>query len=220
MDNCRRLAGEHGFVPVFDQNKNYIWTPVQVLEFIEEIQKFKVKLMSNGGEKYVNRLSLRFKIEDPVRFQERVEITKKRQRNAEDELRFIKYINSIQDSFSNPMPKNIKQKIIKFANIKKHEALSAAIQLLSTELMQQVEKEYVMFMKKCYVLKKMEDPANDQEWSRLRIRNRFEIHRRQYFGLIEQYEFGFQDVYEYLAKVHYCHIFKVVETLNVITKRT
>jgi hypothetical protein len=38
--------------------------------------------------------------------------------------------------------------------------------------MEEVEMNYVRFMKKCVVLKEMSDPKNDKKWSKYRIKNR------------------------------------------------
>jgi dynein heavy chain, axonemal len=46
-----------------------------------------------GIEKYVGRLSLLFEDEDPDKFKERLELCKSRQQDAEDEIRFFKYVD-------------------------------------------------------------------------------------------------------------------------------
>ena len=58
--------------------------------------------METGVEKWVGRLSVMFMWEDPVRFQERLELSKQRQRNADDESRFLHYVENLSDKLSSP----------------------------------------------------------------------------------------------------------------------
>lgn len=66
-------------------------------------------------------------------------------------------------------------------------------QRLLGQLMQETEFEYVRFMKKCIVLKEMQDPRQSGKWIQLRIRNRREVKRVPYYGTIEQLNFAFRE---------------------------
>jgi dynein heavy chain len=59
-----------------------------------------------------------FLSEDQVKFQERVELSKQRQRNADDEIRFYNYVNSQTDKVASFLPNDIKTKISEFASIR------------------------------------------------------------------------------------------------------
>ena len=91
----------------------------------------------------VGRLSLRFKTEDPLKFEERVEICKKRQQNADDEMRFLKYIDSLDDKEYGFLNEPMRLKIEKFVNNKKRENHAPSIQQLRVNLMKQIKFEYV-----------------------------------------------------------------------------
>ena len=70
--------------------------------------------MQNGLLKFVNRLSLQFKDEDQEKFQERLNLTKERQKNADQSIKLLKYIESIDDNrvsdLNTNMVENIRQK--------------------------------------------------------------------------------------------------------------
>ncbi len=68
--------------------KRYEWTDVDVLDYNVAEGKFLVLIHATKSTKLVVRLSLMFNSEDPDAFKERVELSKHRQTNAEDELRF------------------------------------------------------------------------------------------------------------------------------------
>jgi hypothetical protein len=61
-------------------------------------------VLENGLLKFVNRLSLKFKDEDSANFEKRVELSKQRQRHAEEQTRLLKYINNIPDSLVSEVP--------------------------------------------------------------------------------------------------------------------
>ena len=92
-------------------------------------------MIKNGNEKLIGRLSLRFHIEDPIRFQQRVEIAKQRQKNADDELRFFQYVNSIDSKLSGEMLEKTKLKIEK-KTLLKNITLPLPIQKIFFEMMQ------------------------------------------------------------------------------------
>ena len=122
-------------VPIYDESKNYTWTNVKVLEYNKTIDKYRVQMIKNGNEKLIGRLSLRFHIEDPIRFQQRVEIAKQRQKNADDELRFFQYVNSIDSKLSGEMLEKTKLKIEK-KTLLKNITLPLPIQKIFFEMMQ------------------------------------------------------------------------------------
>ena len=56
---------------------------------------------------------------------------------------------------------------------KKHNFAPNIRKALVNEMLKQVKQEYIMFMKKCQVLKDMADKENNTKWVQLRIKNRF-----------------------------------------------
>lgn len=96
----------HGQSPIYS-NGQYIWTDIQLLNYDQASGKFYVKVLENGLLKFVNRLSLKFKDEDAANFEKRVELSKQRQRYAEEQTRLLKYINKIPDSLVSEVPAKI-----------------------------------------------------------------------------------------------------------------
>jgi dynein heavy chain len=77
--------------------------------------KFKVRVMENDVIKWVGRLSVMFMWEDQVKFQERVELSKQRQRNADDELRFLGYVDKQNEKVASSIQLDLKKRILDFA---------------------------------------------------------------------------------------------------------
>lgn len=48
--------------------------------------------MENGLLKFVNRLSIQFNDEDPQKFEERLNLTKERQKNADEAIKLVRFI--------------------------------------------------------------------------------------------------------------------------------
>ena len=95
LQYCQARPGQaHGLSPVFQANE-YVWTPVEVLNYDSNYDKFIVKVVTTGQEKFVARLSLLFFNEDSEKFKRRVNLCKERQQNVQAELRFTKYVDSI-----------------------------------------------------------------------------------------------------------------------------
>ena len=67
--------------------------------------------MQNGLLKFVNRLSLQFKDENQEKFEGRLNLTKERQKNADQSIRLLKYIESVDDSKVAPISQNISENL-------------------------------------------------------------------------------------------------------------
>lgn len=75
-------------------------------------------MLQNGLLKFVNRLSIQFKDEDQSKFEERLNLTKERQKNADQSIKLLKYIESIDDKTVAPMDKGIVENLkTKYGNI-------------------------------------------------------------------------------------------------------
>lgn len=68
---------------------------MQVLDYDKKEEKFLARVVATGREKWVIRLSLLFNHEDPVRHAARIELAKTRMRTAEDETRFLNFIDAM-----------------------------------------------------------------------------------------------------------------------------
>ena len=66
-----------------------------------------MKVLENGLLKFVNRLSLQFKDEDSQKFEERLNLTKERQKKADESIKLLKYIENVNDRAVAPMPSKL-----------------------------------------------------------------------------------------------------------------
>jgi hypothetical protein len=57
----------HGKAPIYSKGE-YIWTDIELINYDEKSGKFYVKVLENGLLKFVSRLSIQFKDEDPAKF--------------------------------------------------------------------------------------------------------------------------------------------------------
>ncbi|KAM3134228.1 hypothetical protein pb186bvf_013648 [Paramecium bursaria] len=245
----------HAKVPIYDKSGKYLWTGVQILGYDPETRKYKVRVVQTGVEKEVGRLSLLFEGEDPVKFEQRVELCKQRQKNADDEMRFLEYVNNQSNALASNLSNEMQQKIEEFSqfrplpyltkddpsktapgfpqisNLNKEEKPQIQdpeirrkqqqnLQNLKIDLVKQVQTEYILLMKKCAVVKDMEINKNDPKWIKHRIRNRHEVHKKNFFGLYEQLYYDFNQIRSMIGQQHYCNKKQIVDTLNAITERS
>ena len=103
---CKEKSPPHGKSPVYI-DKKYTWVPVEVMDYDSEKKKFLVKVLENSQKKYVGRLSLMFNDEDPEEFQARLDLCKDLQLAAEDEMRFLKYIDGHNNELVSSLPEKV-----------------------------------------------------------------------------------------------------------------
>ncbi|CAD8081115.1 unnamed protein product [Paramecium sonneborni] len=151
----------------FYQGNGYLWTDVQILDYDEQQQKFIVKILKNDQIKAVTRLSLMLKTENEADFNQRLQQCRILQKQAEEELRFFKYVTNIPDQLVTTIP--VQTKI----NIKKKLKLNK-LQNIDFE---QIDFEYKLFMKKFLTLQRMNssDYFTDFIQNRIKIRNMNDI---------------------------------------------
>lgn len=83
----------HAVCPTFVDGK-YVWSEARVIDYDKKTDRFHVIIPKTQQNKWVVRLSLMFKDEDSEAYKERVELSKQRQSNAEDEVRFKQFVDS------------------------------------------------------------------------------------------------------------------------------
>ena len=189
LKKCKEIPPPHAVSPIY-MNKRYVWTGVEIVSFDKKLKKFMVKIMVNGNEKMVSRLSLMFKGEDHAKFMERVQLCKQRQQRAEDEIRFFKYVEAKNDDFVGFLDLEAKRNILaKTRKIKKNEEESQQVTRLIDGLMKQVEMEYKLFMKKVVVLREMQEEDGGEKFRALRIRMRFIKGEIPFYGTIGRFDF-------------------------------
>ncbi|CAD8161959.1 unnamed protein product [Paramecium pentaurelia] len=179
----------HAKCPFYEGN-GYVWTEVQILDYDQNQQKFIVKIMKNDQIKYVSRLSLMLKTENETEFNLRLQQCRILQKQAEEELRFFKYVNSIPDQLITSLP--IQTKI----NIKKKLKLNKQ----SNIDFEQIEYEYKLFMKKFLTLQRMNqsDFITDFIQNRIKMRNMNGI--LQKFPKLKNIKKDFQQVKQQISQ--------------------
>jgi hypothetical protein len=68
MQKYMNTPGEsHGKAPIY-QGGEYVWADIELINYDEKSGKFYIRVLSNGLLKFVSRLSIQFKDEDPEKF--------------------------------------------------------------------------------------------------------------------------------------------------------
>ena len=168
IEQYRNDPDYHAKCPLYTEDKRYVWSPVQILSYNPSTSKYVVRVMKNGAVKFVGRLSLMLKNEDESTFKSRLKQCKQLQKQVEEDVRFLKYLKSIDDSVVSDLPQWQRVNIVKRLGNSPHKSIVA----LKNQLMQQVESEYRLNMKKIYVLRQMEDPQNARKFIELRLTTR------------------------------------------------
>ncbi|CAD8087288.1 unnamed protein product [Paramecium sonneborni] len=150
----------HAKCPFYEGN-GYLWTEVQILDFDQIQQKYIVKIMKNDQVKTISRLSLMLKTENETEFNQRLQQCRILQKQAEEELRFFKYVNTIPDQLVTAMPIQTKINIKKKLKLNKQQHVD----------FEQIEFEYKLFMKKFLTLQRM----NQSEYIKDFIQNRIKM---------------------------------------------
>jgi hypothetical protein len=161
--HCGARAGQaHALSPVY-VGKEYAWKPVEVQDYDYKEKKFLVKVCDGEQIKLVTRLSLLFFDEDPELFKERVNQCKKMQQVVEAELRFTNLVDSISSDQVSVLSKERRYKFLSKCVRESDKFDPDKVYATFKHLMRVTEEEYVRQMKKCIVLKEMQDPT---KWER------------------------------------------------------
>lgn len=67
MEKYLNTPGPHAKAPIY-QGGEYVWADIELINYDEKSGKFYVRVLSNGLLKFVSRLSIQFKDEDPEKF--------------------------------------------------------------------------------------------------------------------------------------------------------
>jgi hypothetical protein len=219
----------HARAPFYEVDR-YIWLPVKVLEYDAGKQKYLVKMVDKGIQKYVDRLSLLFDTEDRIKFKERVLLCKHYQKRAEDEIRFQNYAEAIPDegvsTLSPEWQRQIQMKVLDKRRAKEEDYNWGLTQF--KKAIRTAEAEYLREMKKCIVLRQMQDPNHQEKFRNKRIKIRRTKKVIPFLGIIgkilpqEKY-YGFDSYFnfmkEHLKQKHISKQAKLVEAVNIFSVR-
>ena len=165
----------------------YIWLDAIVLDYDEEKQRFLVEILKEDGnfKKYVSRLSLYFKKENFAKFKERIVQSKIFQQKAHDKNVFYKYVESIDDGKVSPMPATMINYIFKKVLSGKFKTKDFEInQTLASKMMQLIKYEYLMEMKKYYVIEELKDPSKADFFAQKKITYPVKSKKRKEYSII------------------------------------
>lgn len=227
LEYCGKRPEEpHAVSPCFDKGE-YAWKPVQILGYDEKERKFKVRVLHNGQEKTVTRLSLLFYAEDPELFRERVEMCKMRQKHVEQELRFTDLVDSIPPDAVSILSKERREmfssKSWSFIYSKFNSKSSGfdpdKVSDQLKKLNQVVMEEYIRQMKKCIVLKEMQDPANFAKFAKLKVPIRINKKTAPYFGVVLCHKYEFKAFEREIARLHWWNKPEVAQMSQILANK-
>jgi len=144
----------------------------------------------------VTRLSLLFFDEDPDKFKERVNQCKQRQEIVEAELRFTNCIDSVPTDAVSTLSKERRVYFLSKSVRESDKFDPDKIYSTFKHLLRVVEEEYIRQMKKCVILKEMEDPSSHPKFNRMKIPIRLAKKTSPYFGVVRCPKYNFNVKYE------------------------
>ncbi|EGR32288.1 hypothetical protein IMG5_089580 [Ichthyophthirius multifiliis] len=207
-------------------------TNIQILDYNPIKEKFLVKIMDTGFEKWVIRLSILFNEENKEKYFERINLAKERKKQIRDDKRFLEYLDGIQENIQiqDKWKKEILNLVFKKGVDFKEEIKEIKNVSLLPELLREVEKEYVRFIKKGIVLREIQDPQNLQKWKDAKIQNRNFQKIIPLIGTVQILDYNFEQIQQifyffiflFLKKrkdlniIHYSKNKNIVKTLHMI----
>lgn len=131
----------HGKAPIYSKGE-YVWTDIELINYDHKSGKFYVKVLENGLLKFVSRLSIQFKDQDPQKFEERLNLTKERQKSADEAIKLLRFIETVDDKVVAPMPEKLVDNLK--GQYKQH--------VLFNSLMEEIKTIHTNFEKKFLLL--------------------------------------------------------------------
>lgn len=203
VEYCQARKGQaHALSPVY-QGYEYCWKPVEVISYDHKERKYRVRVVATGQEKLVTRLSLLFFDEDPDKFKERVNLCKHRQEIVQAELRFTNLVDTVPTDSVSTLSKERRFYFLSKSVRESDKFDPDKIYTTFKHLLRVVEEEYIRQMKKCVILKEMEDPDNFQKFQRMKIPIRFSKKTSPFFGVVRCPKYPFQYNYDQISKQHF-----------------
>ena len=144
---------------------------------------------------------------------------KERQAIVEAELRFTNLVDSIPAEKVSVLSKerryNFLSKCVRESDKFDPDKVYAAFK----HLMRVVEEEYVRQMKKCIVLKEMQEPINHEKFLKLKIPIRLPRRTAPYFGVVRCPKYNFSQHLEEIVKQHWSSDSDLVAMTKIFTKK-
>jgi hypothetical protein len=190
-----------------------------VLDYDAKERKYKVLVVATGQQKLVTRLSLLYFDEDPEQFRQRVNQCKERQAVVEAELRFTNYVDSIAADKVSVLSKERRYNFLSKCVRESDKFDPDKVYNTFKHLMRVVEEEYVRQMKKCIVLKEMQDTTTHDKFKKLKIPIRLPKRTAPYFGVVRCPKYNFAQNLEEIIKLHWSSDADLVGMTKIFTKK-
>lgn len=152
-------------------------------------------------------------------FRQRVNECKQRQRNVEAELRFTAYVDSLPTESVSTLSKQRRDAFMNKCLTENHKFSPELVYKQFTELMRVVQEEYIRQMKKCIVLKQMQDPSTHAMFIKNKVPIRFRKKTSPYFGVVRCPKYKFGDYQNEILHVHWCSDEDMESITRIFTKK-
>lgn len=146
---------------------------------------------------------------------------KERQAIVESELRFTNLVDSIPSDQVSVLSKERRYNFLSKCVRESDKFDPDKVYATFKHLMRVVEEEYVRQMKKCILLKEMQDPANHQKFQKLKIPVRLPRRTAPYFGVVKFNgpRFAFGKFLDEVKKQHWSSDGDLVGMTKIFTKK-
>jgi hypothetical protein len=220
LDYCAMRPDQpHATSPCYVNNE-YAWKPVRVIGYDDKQKKFRVVVEATSQEKLVTRLSLLFYAEDPELFKQRVNLCKTRMKNVEAELRFTDLVDSIPTDAVSSLSAERCESFRKKCTTDYDNFDPSLVYKNFMHLMRVVKEEYVRQMKKCIVLKEMEDPDNYEKFEKKKVPLRISKKTTPYFGVVKCAKYNFRENRQLIEMAHWCSDVDVRELTDIFSRKS
>lgn len=190
----------HALSPTYE-NYEYVWKPVYVLDYVNK--RWKVKDQSTGQIKYVTRLSILFLDEDPQAFLKRVKDCKMLQKNVNDELMFTSLVDSISPDNVSILSKQTRFNLLKKSMREKTEIGKEKIAETFKHLLRVIEEEYIRQMKKCILLREMQNVNTHERFQNLKVPIRLPCRAAPYLAVVPIPKFDYNGNFHKFSSNHW-----------------
>jgi len=190
-----------------------------VLGYDYKEKKYQVVVHHSGQEKLVTRLSLLFLAEDPELFRKRVTHCKDMQAVVEAELRFTNFVDQVPADQVSVLQRERRLNFLGRCVRETDKFDPDKVHAIFKHLMRVVEEEYVRQMKKCVVLREMQDPATHSKFQAMKIPVRIQRRTAPYFGVVRTPQYKFPAFFEEIIRRHWSSDGDLVTMTKIFTKK-
>lgn len=190
----------HALCPTYD-NYEYVWKPVYVIDYVNK--RWRVKDQATGAIKNVTRLSILFLDEDPEAFLKRVKSCKMIQKCVNDEIQFTNLVDSISPDHVSILSKQRRFNLLKKSMREKSDVGKEKIADTFKHLLRVVEEEYIRQMKKCIILREMQNFNTHERFRSLKVPIRLPSRAAPYLAVVKIPKYDYDSNYHKFKGSHW-----------------